>query len=97
MNKRFFRYHYLRFKRLKGDPHTLAKGVAIGVFIGVTPTIPLHTILILALCFFMGGNAVAAVLSSMVVSNPLTFFIQYFLSWWVGSLFLTKLPNRAPK
>lgn len=86
MYKRFFRYHYLRFKRLKGDPGNLARGVAIGVFIGITPTIPLHTILILTACFFIGGNAVGAILASVAVSNPLTFFIQYFLSWWIGSL-----------
>ncbi|MEN8139773.1 MAG: DUF2062 domain-containing protein [Thermodesulfobacteriota bacterium] len=86
LNRRFLRYHYLRFKRLRGDPRTLAKGVAIGVFIGITPTIPLHTVLILFLCFFLEGNGVAAILASMVVSNPLTFFLQYFLSWWLGSM-----------
>ena len=34
--QRAARYYYLRFIRLQGDPHTLARGVAIGLFIGVT-------------------------------------------------------------
>lgn len=86
MKNRFLRYHYLRFIRLQGEPKTLAKGVAIGIFIGITPTIPLHTILILTLCFYLEANTFAAILVSMLVSNPMTFFIQYFLSWWIGSL-----------
>jgi len=31
--QRALKYFYLRFIRLKGDPSTLAKGVAIGVFV----------------------------------------------------------------
>ena len=31
---------YLSFLCLKGDPRKIAMGMAIGVFIGVTPTIP---------------------------------------------------------
>lgn len=33
-----------RFKKLQGTPHYVAKGMAIGIFIGVTPTIPFHMI-----------------------------------------------------
>ena len=79
------RYYYLRFLRLKGDPHTLARGIAIGVFIGVTPTIPLHTVLILMLAFLLRGNAIAGILASWVVSNPFTILLQYYFSWKVGS------------
>ena len=41
---RLGKYYYLKFIRLKGDPRSLALGTAIGVFVGLTPTIPLHTI-----------------------------------------------------
>ena len=34
---------YDRFISLKGEPANIAMGMAIGVFIGVTPTIPFHT------------------------------------------------------
>ena len=39
------------FKELQGDPHYVATGIAIGVFIGVTPTIPFHMILALIFAY----------------------------------------------
>lgn len=85
MNRRFFRYYYLRFIRLQGDTREIARGVAIGVFIGITPTIPLHTILILAIALLLRAGKIAGLLASCVVSNPLTFFFQYYLSWRIGT------------
>ena len=85
MNRRFFRYYYLRFIRLQGDPREIARGIAIGIFVGVTPTIPLHTVLILLFAVFLRANKLAGLLASCVVSNPLTFFFQYYLSWRVGT------------
>lgn len=84
--KRTARFYYLKFIRLRGEPRYLAKGVALGVFIGITPTIPLHTILILALAFVLRTSKISALLTSLVVSNPLTIPIQYYLSWWLGKL-----------
>jgi len=82
------RYIYLRFIRLKGDPITLARGVAVGTFIGITPTIPLHTVMALFLSFILRGSKVAALLATFIVSNPLTFFPQYYLSWQIGNWLL---------
>lgn len=82
---RFIRYYYLKFLRLQGDPTSVARGVAIGIFIGITPTVPLHTVLILALCLLLRASKVAGILASVLVSNPLTFFVQYYLSWRVGT------------
>ncbi len=88
MNKRFFRYYYLRFTRLQGDPEEIARGIALGVFIGITPTIPLHTILILAIALLLRAGKIAGVLASYVVSNPFTFFFQYYFSWKIGTWLL---------
>ncbi|MFZ5766122.1 MAG: DUF2062 domain-containing protein [Thermodesulfobacteriota bacterium] len=86
--KRFFRYYYLRFLRLQGDPREIARGVAVGVFWGITPTIPLHTILILISALLLRASKLAGILAGCVVSNPLTFFLQYYLAWRIGSLLL---------
>jgi uncharacterized protein (DUF2062 family) len=83
--RRLARYYYLRFIRLKGHPSVLARGVAIGTFIGITPTIPFHTIIALGLSFILRGSKVAALLATFLVSNPLTFFPQYYLSWQIGN------------
>jgi hypothetical protein len=82
---RIIRYYYLRIIRLQGDPHILALGVAIGVFVGITPTIPLHTILAIGLAILLRGSKIAALLFTMVVSNPFTLFFQYYLSWRLGN------------
>ena len=85
---RTIRYYYLKFIRLKGDPSSLARGVAVGTFIGVTPTIPFHVILALTFSLLFRGSKVAAVLATFVVSNPVTFLPQYYLSWQIGNWLL---------
>ncbi len=80
------RYYYLRFIRLRGTPHSLALGSAIGVFIGITPTIPLHTIVILFLTIISRSSFIAGLITSWVVCNPLTYFPLYYLSLRIGNL-----------
>ena len=82
------RYYYLRFLRLQGDPHSLALGVAIGLFVGITPTIPLHTALILILAWILRGNIIAALIAATAISNPLTWLPQYYFCWRLGSWLL---------
>ncbi len=82
------RYYYLRFLRLKGEPRAIARGVSLGIFIGITPTLPLHTVLILVTSPLLRANLVAALLAATVISNPLTFGPQYYLAWLVGDLLL---------
>lgn len=87
MNKfqRRLRYYKLRFLRLEGNPKNIARGVALGIFIGITPTIPLHTIAILVTAPLLRANLIAAFLSSIAFCNPLTYFPQYYLSWLIGN------------
>ena len=85
--QRTARYYYLKFIRLRGKPSDLARGVAVGTFIGITPTIPFHTVLSLILASIVRGSKIAAVLATFVVSNPLTFFLQYYFSWKIGAWF----------
>lgn len=84
--RRTMRYQWLRLLRLGGDPFVLARGVAIGFFVGLTPTIPFHTILIIFFCAVGRGNLVAGIIVSFLVSNPLTVPLQYYLSWKVGTV-----------
>ena len=82
------KYYYLKFLRLQGDPHSLALGVAIGLFVGITPTIPLHTALIIILAWLLRGNFLAALIAATAISNPLTWLPQYYLSWRLGNWLL---------
>lgn len=78
------RFYWLKLKRLRGDPFALARGLALGCFVGITPTIPLHTVLILVLAAIFRAHLVAAMIFSIIVSNPLTVPIFYYISWLVG-------------
>ena len=87
MNKlqRRCRYYKLRFLRLQGNPKSIARGVALGIFIGITPTIPLHTIAIIILAPLMRANISGAFMAGIAVCNPLTYVPQYYLSWLIGN------------
>lgn len=73
---------------LKGNPRDLAFGLAIGVFIGVTPTIPFHTLLIVFICFLMKKNITAAYLGSWLISNPVTIPLLYLSQYRLGKCLL---------
>ena len=76
-----------RFKHLRGDPHYIALGMAIGVLIGVTPTFPFHTALALALATMFRGSRRAALLG-IWFGNPFTMPLFYFASYKAGMLML---------
>jgi uncharacterized protein (DUF2062 family) len=86
------RQFIIRFKELNGDPHYVALGMAIGVFISVTPTIPFHTAIALALAFILRGSKAAAAIG-VWFSNPLTIPLFYKGSYDVGMYILG---NSAP-
>jgi len=77
------------FKELHGNPHYLALGMSIGVFVGMTPTFPLHTIISVPLAHIFRGSKRAALLG-VWISNPLTLPFCYFISYKVGMLVLEK-------
>lgn len=83
--KRSAKYYYLKFMRQKGDPQSLALGTAIGVFIGITPTMPLHTILIILITLATRTSIITAMLGSFLVCNPITYVPQYYLSTIIGN------------
>jgi uncharacterized protein (DUF2062 family) len=84
--KRTFRYYYLKFMRLKGDPQSLAWGTAFGTFLGLLPIIPLHTISVLFVTFVTRTSTIAGVLATLVVCNPLTYVPQYYFSIVIGNM-----------
>ena len=80
------KYYFLRLLRLRGTPHSIAMGAAIGVFIGLTPTIPFHTITILAITVVTRTSVIAALITSLIVCNPLTYIPIYYFSLLLGNL-----------
>ncbi len=81
--KRAFRLLYLRLLRLKGQPEEVAGGVAIGVFVGMTPTVPLHTVLAVLIAYLFRKSKLAAAMG-VWVSNPLFLPFVYLLDYKLG-------------
>ena len=88
---RILRYFYLRYQRLRGNPRSLALGTAIGVFVGLTPTMPFHTVTIIPLTILFNASTLAGLIGGFIVSNPLTIFFHYYFAWVIGNFIF---PNR---
>lgn len=75
---------------LNDSPHAIALGVAVGIFVGLTPTVGVQTILILGLVVatrkFVYFNATAA-MASTYVSNPITMVPMYYGWYRIGAWF----------
>ncbi|MBW2513094.1 MAG: DUF2062 domain-containing protein [Deltaproteobacteria bacterium] len=80
---------FVRIKKLQGDPRYIAMGMAIGVFVGVTPTIPFHTVIAILLAFILRGSKPAAAIG-VWFANPVTIPIFYIGSFKIGTLILNK-------
>ena len=90
---RFPRFFYFRFIRLHTSTEEMARGVAIGLFIGMTPTSPFQMILAIALAALFNGNQLLAALLTWI-TNPLTSVPIYGLAYWIGRFFLQGPPLR---
>jgi len=85
--RRVLRYHWLKFRRLQDDPRKIAGGMALGVFIGITPTIPFHTVAALSLAALLRVSPVTAFMG-IQIGNPLIMPPIYILSYKLGQFLL---------
>ncbi len=74
-----------RVKNFHGDPHFVAKGMAIGVFVAATPSMPFQTAIAIVLALILRSSKAAAVIG-VWLSNPITFPVFYLASYKVGAL-----------
>jgi len=81
---RLIRYYYLRFVRLRGNPHELALGMSFGIFTGMMPIMPFQMALAVALALAFKGSKITAALGTWV-SNPLNWYFLYYYSHKLGA------------
>ncbi|MHB8709223.1 MAG: DUF2062 domain-containing protein [Desulfuromonadales bacterium] len=72
-----------RFVRLRGLPEEIAKGMALGIFIGMTPTMGLQMPIALVFAWILKENRLAAVLG-VWITNPVTAPFIYGLEYEIG-------------
>ena len=89
-------YFSKRILRLKSTPHSVAAGVAAGVFASFFP-LGFHFVVAAVICWIIAGNLVAAALGAVFFGNPLTFPLLWGASWETGKLILREhLPKHGP-
>ena len=82
---------YERFIRIRGEPREVALGFALGIFVGMTPTIGVQTpIAIFLAALFKWGKLSAAI--GVWISNPLTAPIIYSVTYITGAKLLSLDP-----
>jgi hypothetical protein len=83
-------------KKLNGDPRYISRGMAIGIFVSMTPFIPFHTAIAVTMSVVLRGSKRAAAIG-VWLSNPLTFPFFYFIMYKLGMLILGNNSVRNPE
>ncbi len=87
----FIRRLYERFIRIRGAPREVALGFALGIFVGMTPTVGVQTPIAIFLAALFKWSKLAAAIG-VWISNPVTVPIIYGVTYFIGA----KLLNLEP-
>jgi uncharacterized protein (DUF2062 family) len=87
-------YLYYRCVRIHARPREVAMGMAIGLAVGMTPSLGLQMLAAVALAALLGQSKIAAALG-VWISNPVTVPIVYGSTYTVGAWVLGH-PLRPP-
>jgi uncharacterized protein (DUF2062 family) len=79
----------LRFIRLRGTPEEIAKGFALGIFIGMTPTFGVQMPIAFFFAWLLRENKLAAIIG-VWVTNPITAPFIYASEYEIGRIILGK-------
>jgi uncharacterized protein len=78
---------YIRFVRIRGEAEDIAEGMALGIFLGMTPTLGFQMLLAVLISALFKKNKIAAVLG-VWISNPLTAPFIYLAEYEFARLLL---------
>ena len=78
---------YERFVKIRGNPREIALGFALGIFIGLSPTMGIQMPIVVFLAAMLGWSKIAAVFG-VWVTNPFTAPFIYGTTYFVGAKLL---------
>ena len=87
--RRLFRYYYNKAVREKGTPEYVARGWAIGMFVGFAVPFGLQLVVSVPLAFLLKGSKLGSVVGTMT-TNHFTIFVIYPFQCWMGSYLIGK-------
>ena len=77
------RFLIYRILHVDDTPRRIALGLAIGIFVTWTPTIPCQMVLVVALSALFGANKLVGV-PFVWISNPVTMWFMFWIDYRVG-------------
>ena len=75
---------YYRFLKIRGNPREIALGFALGLFVGMTPFMGLHTAIAVPLAALFKWNKFSSALA-VWISNPLSAPFIYGSTYFIGA------------
>jgi uncharacterized protein (DUF2062 family) len=81
---RLLRGFYNRFVRIRGTPRQISLGLALGVFIGMSPFMGFHTVVAVMLASLVKWSKIAAGVG-VFITNPFTAPFIYPLTYRLGA------------
>ena len=87
----FWREKVAPLLKAKDSPEHLARGAAIGVFVGLTPTVGVQMAIVVLIAAIPRVKFNIPLACAMVwISNPLTMIPLYYGMYWLGVLLLSR-------
>ena len=75
---------YERFVKIRGNPHEIGLGLALGFYVGMTPFLGFHVLAAVFIAALLKWNKIAAGLGAWI-TNPISAPFIYGLNWYVGA------------
>jgi hypothetical protein len=79
----WYKTAYDRFIRIKGTPREIAMGFAMGLFIGMTPTMGFQMVIAIFFAAIFGINKISSA-AGVWITNPVTAPFVYGMNYMVG-------------
>jgi uncharacterized protein (DUF2062 family) len=80
----YLRQGFVRFLKIRGQPHEIACGLALGLVIGMTPLMGLQIAIAVSLAALLKWNKISAA-GGVFITNPFTAPIIYPINYLVGA------------
>ncbi len=84
---RQFKLNIIRLARLRSEPDAVGRGMALGIFIGFSPTFGAQIFLAIFFAFLLRQNKIATFVG-VWITNPLTAPLIYGLEYQIGRMLL---------
>ncbi|MEZ4524390.1 MAG: DUF2062 domain-containing protein [Desulfobacterales bacterium] len=89
--------NYERFVKIRGNPREIALGFALGLFIGMSPTMGIQMFIAVFFAAVLKWSKIAAA-AGVWISNPFTAPFLYWFTYYIGAKLLSyKMRHPLPR